>query len=156
MTGESWGSGTNYDYATVASDSSGAELWVARYNGPENSTDIANAIATDSSGNVYVTGYSQGGGTNYDYATIKYATSSASIEDFPKVIKELELPQGTENALLTSINNAQKSLDKGNDGAAINQLRAFINKVEAQRGKKISDEDADMLIEYANSIIDQI
>jgi hypothetical protein len=70
--GESWGSGTYEDYATVKYDSLGNQLWVQRYNGPEDSTDWAQAIAVDGSGNVYVTGTSYGSGTYYDYATIKY------------------------------------------------------------------------------------
>ncbi len=45
--------------------------WVRRYNGYEDYSDVAGAIAVDSCGNVYVTGYS-GNGTNYDYATIRY------------------------------------------------------------------------------------
>ena len=75
VTGWSEGSGIYWDYATIKYNSSGVEQWVARYNGPGYSADIANAIALDSSGNVYVTGGSIGSGTAWDYATIKYNSS---------------------------------------------------------------------------------
>lgn len=45
---------------------------MARYNGPENGADVAYALAADVSGNVYVTGESDGGASYEDYATIKY------------------------------------------------------------------------------------
>ncbi len=38
--------------------------WVRRYNGPADTSDRANAIDVDGSGNVYVTGYSYGIGTS--------------------------------------------------------------------------------------------
>jgi outer membrane protein assembly factor BamB len=72
VTGYSEGSGTSFDYATIKYSSTGKQLWVRRYNGPENGVDSAYAMAVDSSGNVYVTGYSEGSGTSFDYATIKY------------------------------------------------------------------------------------
>ena len=46
------------------------EAWVARYNSSRNLDDGSYAVAVDAPGNVYVTGYSNGGGTGDDYATI--------------------------------------------------------------------------------------
>ncbi|GAF95336.1 unnamed protein product, partial [marine sediment metagenome] len=72
VTGESYVSTRYYDYATLKYDADGNELWAARYNGPEDQSDIANAVAVDGSGNVYVTGYASCSGGSVDYATIKY------------------------------------------------------------------------------------
>ncbi len=74
VTGYSEGNRTNRDYATVAyKAATGQQLWVRRYNGPGNAGDNPAAIAADPDGKiVFVTGYSQGAGTNRDYTTIAY------------------------------------------------------------------------------------
>jgi uncharacterized delta-60 repeat protein len=79
VTGSSQGSGGDYDYATVKWDADGTELWVARYEGPAGSDDKATAIALDGIGNAYVTGASQGGGGDQDYATVKYDTDGNEV-----------------------------------------------------------------------------
>ena len=72
VTGKSWGSGSNWDYATIKYYSNGDTAWARRYNGPGSQSDIAEAIAVDNWGNTYVTGRSYGSGTALDYATMKY------------------------------------------------------------------------------------
>jgi len=81
VTGRSVGSGTGSDYATLKYNSTnGAQMWVARYNGPANNTDFGLRLALDSATNVFVTGVSYGGASNYfDYATVKYSPSGGQL-----------------------------------------------------------------------------
>jgi uncharacterized delta-60 repeat protein len=65
------GNATNQDYDST--ETLVSEEWVQRYSGPASvSEDHANAMAMDSTGNFFVTGYSDQGSTRYDYMTIKY------------------------------------------------------------------------------------
>ncbi len=77
VTGASAGSGA--DYATIKYDVNGNQLWVARYNGPAHSEDTASALVMDSAGNIYITGWSTGNGTSYDFATLKYSNAGKQI-----------------------------------------------------------------------------
>ena len=79
-----------------------------------------------------------------------------SVENLPTVIARLDLQEGIENELTSVVENAAKSLARGNNRAAIQQFQAFINKIQAQRGKKIPEGLAEMLIRYAQSVIQQI
>jgi uncharacterized delta-60 repeat protein len=76
VTGGSWGLGTNFDYLTIKYTPLGDTVWTRRYNGPKNGYDIAYSVALDDSGNIFVTGESEGTigthGIFSDYATVKY------------------------------------------------------------------------------------
>jgi uncharacterized delta-60 repeat protein len=72
VTGRSTGAGTSGDFATVRYSASGAQQWVARYDGPASGEDAARALVVDRWGNICVTGWSEGSGTGRDYATVKY------------------------------------------------------------------------------------
>lgn len=71
VTGRSIGIGTHYDFATIKYDSSGNQIWLARYNSATNGDDIAGSMALDSKGNIYVTGDSSSD-SGRNYATVKY------------------------------------------------------------------------------------
>jgi len=70
------------------------------------------------------------------------------------LVEEGVIDEQMQNSLLSKIDNASNSTSKDNICAAINQLEALINQINAQRGKKIADEAADTLIAYAQSVID--
>ena len=72
ITGLSEGSFTGTDYAKIKYNSSGKVIWIRRYNGVDDSIDIAEDITVDDKGNVYVTGYSYSSGKDWDYSTVKY------------------------------------------------------------------------------------
>jgi hypothetical protein len=76
-----------------------------------------------------------------------------TIEYLLQLIYAMNLDKGIENSLISKVKNAQKSIKRENITAAINKLQAFINQVEAQKGKKIPQEEAEMLILYAGNLI---
>ena len=65
-------SGYSSDYFTMKYYPNGDVAWLRTYDGPANQRDHPSDMTADVSGCVYVTGRSQGSGTDYDYATIKY------------------------------------------------------------------------------------
>jgi hypothetical protein len=68
VTGYSYGA-TNPDYATIKYDSTGQQLWVARYD--QGGFDYAHSLTIDGSGDVYVTGEIADPNDYPDYGTNK-------------------------------------------------------------------------------------
>ncbi len=87
-----------------------------------------------------------------------FAILENPTENLIATVKDMNLQQGIENSLTSKLENVIAKLEKGNVNAAINQLEAFINQVEAKRGKKngLTDKQAVVLIAAAQDIITMI
>lgn len=71
VTGQSWGSASNFDVMTVKFDYSGTQLWEKPYSSPGVYPDGGRKVAIDSSGNVIMTAAVTNNG-NLDIYTAKY------------------------------------------------------------------------------------
>ncbi len=96
------------------------------------------------------------GASDTDTVIITVITQIQATHDLIVEIEEMELPKGTENNLKSKLNGAIHLLEKENINGAIHKLGDFIDYVEAQRGKKLTNEEADALIAAAQAIIDNI
>ena len=86
-------------------------------------------------------------------------STEALVQNILSDIFQLNVSQGIENSLDEKLNNALMALDdvnEQNDVAAVNSLYALINSVNAQRGNKISEADADALILSVTELINFI
>lgn len=80
VTGQVYNTTTAQDMLTVKYNGAGTQLWKKTYNGAANNLDEGYAIATDASGDVYVTGISYVTGQNNNYHTVKYLGASGTLD----------------------------------------------------------------------------
>jgi len=102
---------------------------------------------------------SDGGSGTSNTITVEVVEPTDAIEDLVYLVTSFNLQQGINNSLdskLEAALNALIDVNINNDQAAINSLNSFINAVEAQRGNKITNEQADALIAAAQAVIDAL
>jgi len=83
-------------------------------------------------------------------------TPDELLENLINDVAELNLLSGKANALHAMLQNALDALKAANGGQrndAVNKLQAFMNSVEAQAGKALTQEQADQLLGAALEII---
>jgi hypothetical protein len=74
------------------------------------------------------------------------------LEDLPRVIREeTSLAKRLQLSLTAMVNRAIAARERGSVRAARQMLAGFCNRVRAQRGKKVSQGDADLLIAFATN-----
>ena len=104
-----------------------------------------------------------GGGLNpniqdptYGNWLVREANPQAMLQELANFVMSLNINHGISNSFDAKLEAALGALDdinENNDVAAINSLNAFINAAEAQRGKELTDGEADNLISKAQAII---
>jgi len=94
--------------------------------------------------------------TASDTATMTVKTPAQGVGDLGSEIDQADLPEDIDSGLMDKLDAALKAVDKGNYRAASNLLNAFINMVNSQRGKTLTDAQADALIQMAQDIMDSI
>jgi hypothetical protein len=82
-----------------------------------------------------------------------YAPADLLVADTIAYIESLPLATGTKNALTSKLETALASLAAGNINAFANKINAFKNYIEAQSGKKITQADADVLLDAADALV---
>jgi hypothetical protein len=97
----------------------------------------------------------QSGSVIAEYIT-KYQLIEESTEQLIETIKAWNLPKGTEKSLTSKLESSFHLFSKGNENGAIHKLIDFIYHVEALKGKKITNEQADQLITETQRIINLI
>ena len=79
-----------------------------------------------------------------------------TIEGLIERIKEMDLQRGIAKSLIVKLNVATKAVELDRNVSirvAVNMLNAFINDIEAQRGKKLTDDQANELRTFTENII---
>jgi hypothetical protein len=86
-------------------------------------------------------------------------TPAQDLQNLMNIIQTIDARQGIQTSLNAKLQAAQDALTAANGGSgsdAVHVLEAFINEVQAQQGKRITDSDANELITLATQIINRI
>ena len=96
------------------------------------------------------------GATATDTALVVVHEVAYAIDSLSELVTSYNLKQGIANSLDSKLENALDALSAANAGQrqdVANKLEAFINAVEAQRGKELTNAQADALVSLARRIL---
>jgi hypothetical protein len=89
-----------------------------------------------------------------DTLLVAAPTPADLVTDLLGDLEAIDIPDGYRNNLENKLHRALDEFNAGDLEKGIKKMNAFIKAVEAQRGKKITEADADFLIASATRIID--
>jgi hypothetical protein len=136
-----WGDGTSTSYLLAAS-----------------TDDVIGTHVYSKAGNytIMITITDDDGGMSQESLVMVVTGSPLSIDTLRDCITEMNIPSGLQNSFLSKLVTIDPSHMSPNGKVEMNKLGAFINSVEAQRGKKLSGEQADALIHTAEMLIESL
>lgn len=126
------------DSLSAGVNSTGTDINVAAYTLGLGSHTYT-AQATDAAGNV---------GTGSVTFTVTVDNSSLG-----NVVRTFVANKGVASGLVSKLSSAAAADKRGNTTASNNEIQAFIHQVEAQSGKSMTANQADMLITFAQALL---
>ncbi|MDD1667438.1 MAG: hypothetical protein LUO96_03115, partial [Methanomicrobiales archaeon] len=82
--------------------------------------------------------------------------SGDTLEGLIDLIGQLDLPKGTETSLLAKLGHALQCAEDSDTACMCNSLHAFTNEVNAQAGKKIPEDEAQLLLAAAQGLMAEL
>lgn len=79
-----------------------------------------------------------------------------TVDHIADEVKSFNLESGIQQSLLDKLTAAKSAIERGQNKTARNILKAFINLVEAQKGKKITNEQAQILLTDTKALINSL
>lgn len=101
----------------------------------------ATSLNSDALGGVVVISDTDG-----TFDSLRQAIIAATVGD----------PPGIRNSMLSKVDNAAADLARGKTQSAINKLQALENQVEAQRGKRLTEAEADLIRSLISAVINSV
>lgn len=74
------------------------------------------------------------------------------LDDLSALVRSFDLHDGTENSLITKLQDALAAVNASNTAAACVALTSFINASQAQSGKKLTAEQSRQLVDSATQV----
>jgi hypothetical protein len=99
--------------------------------------------------------YAIPGAGDFDVYAFTFQVPSSNpnqINDLIALVQSFNLPAGTENSLITKLQDALAAISVSDTATACICLTSFINECHAQSGKKLTADQANQLINSANQI----
>ncbi len=107
-------------------------------------------------GTYFITSYVIYDGKYTASAVIEVRDLATALRDIIEYIISLNLPRGIENSLISKLENAAMAIERGQYTTTLNILNAFINELDAIKGKKITYAHAEILVYKVENVIDNM